>query len=72
MKIFLYALKLPQVETYVETIMSLVMVGGSILLIPRYGYTGAATMVFVARALSFGAIFSYGLIKLKNVDLEIT
>ncbi len=72
MKVFLYALKRPQVETYVETVVSFVMVGGSILLIPRYGYIGAASMVLVARALSLGAILSYGLIKLKNVDLEIT
>ncbi len=72
MKVFLYALKRPQVETYVETVVSVVMVGGSILLIPGYGYTGAASVVFVVRALSFGAIFGYGLIKLKNVDLEIT
>ena len=62
----LYALEIPQVESYIEIGMVFLLIVGGIILIPRYGCIGAAITVFVQRLLSFVIIISYGLAKLKN------
>jgi len=56
----LYAMKLPQVESYLGVAMLGVAVGGGLLLIPRYGGVGAAVVVLIQRVISFVVLAGYG------------
>jgi O-antigen/teichoic acid export membrane protein len=62
----LYALRRPQIETYIELALAPVLIGGSILLIPRYGALGVATMVLVQRTIAFAVLIGYGWIRISR------
>lgn len=57
----LYALDRPQAETGLQVVTSVVLVLGSIALIPRFGGVGAAAMVLVQRLLVFCGLMVVGL-----------
>jgi len=62
----LYAMNLPQVETYVETATIFLLIAGSVILIPMYGGKGAAIVVFAQPAITFSSLFTYGLYRLNR------
>ena len=64
----LYSMNLPRMEAYTEIFMVVLMVGGGIVLIPRYGCEGAAMTVSAQRALRFVFLLTYGLVKLNRME----
>lgn len=66
MSTMLYAMRLPEVVTRVEAVNVVVLVVGGILLIPRYGATGAAFMVLAQRVIMFAATLIYGIWRLRS------
>jgi O-antigen/teichoic acid export membrane protein len=68
MRSALYALELPRVDSYLEAAGVVLMVVGGIVLIPTYGYIGAAIMALVVRALALVGLLAYGIVKLRQLD----
>jgi O-antigen/teichoic acid export membrane protein len=64
----LYAMRLPQVETYVGLFTLVILVAGGIVLIPVYGAKGAAIMLFIQRMITFLVLLPYGLVKLRGLQ----
>lgn len=60
----LYAMELPRVDSLLEAIGVVLLVSGGLVLIPRYGYVGAAAMALAVRAFVLSGILAYGLTKL--------
>lgn len=69
-KTAMYALRVPQIETYIELAMVPVLIAGSVLLIPRYGAEGAAMMVLLQRAVTFTTLMAYGRVRLAHPPAE--
>jgi O-antigen/teichoic acid export membrane protein len=63
----LYAARLPHVETYVELGTVVILIGGSLLLIPRYGSVGAAMAVLAQRTTAGVILVVWGLVKLRRM-----
>jgi O-antigen/teichoic acid export membrane protein len=72
MRAVLYAMGRPHIETFTEIIAACLIIGGSILLIPEYGFNGAAIAVLIQRIISFIVLFGYGLRTLRQPDLEMS
>jgi len=68
MRSALYALELPRVDSYLEAAGVVLLVVGGIVLIPTYGYIGAAIMALVVRALALVGLLAYGIVKLGQLD----
>ena len=66
----LYALKHPHIETCIEMVSVCLLVTGSILLIPGYGYMGAAIMVVVQRAATLMLLIFSGVYVLNKTERE--
>lgn len=66
MRSALYAMELPHVDSYLEAAGVVLLVLGGIVLIPRYGYVGAAVMAFVVRAMVLVGLVAYGTAKLNT------
>jgi len=66
----LYALRMPQVETRIEVGTAVVLVVGSVALIPGYGVMGAAWAVLAQRVLSFVLLIAYGRARLNRACTE--
>ncbi len=63
----LYAAKLPHLETYVELATVVILIGGSLLLIPRYGSVGAAMAVLAQRTTASVILVSWGIVRLHRI-----
>ena len=68
MRSALYALELPRVDSYLEAAGVVLLVVGGIVLIPTYGYIGAAIMALVVRAIALVGLLAYGIVKLRQLD----
>jgi O-antigen/teichoic acid export membrane protein len=64
----LYAAKLPQMETYVELSTVVILIGGSLVLIPRYGPIGAAAALLVQRSVASLVLVVWGVARLKRLE----
>jgi O-antigen/teichoic acid export membrane protein len=72
MRTVLYAMGKPYIETYTEIIAACLIISGSILLIPEYGFNGAAMAVLIQRMISFAVLFGYGMALLRRQGLEVS
>ncbi len=63
----LYAAKLPHLETYVELATVVILIGGSLLLIPRYGSVGAALAVLAQRTTASVILVVWGIVSLHRM-----
>ena len=68
----LYAMRLPQIQTYVGLFTLVILVAGGIVLIPVYGAKGAAIMLAAQRMITFFVLLPYGLLKLRSLEEEAT
>jgi O-antigen/teichoic acid export membrane protein len=71
MRTALYAVKMPHIETVMELFMLVIAIAGGLIMIPLYGFVGAAIVVFIQRSVSFIAITVYGmkiLNKMQNIS----
>ncbi len=64
----LYALGAPRIEANIQLVMVVFLVGGGILLIPGYGYIGAALVVFTQRVAVFILLLIYGIKYMSTLD----
>jgi len=63
----LYAAKLPQLETTVELATVAILIGGSVILIPRYGMIGAAFALLAQRSVASVLLLVWGLARLRRL-----
>ncbi len=66
MRSALYALELSRVDSYFESAGAVLLIAGTIVVIPTYGYVGAAVAVLVARALVLCGLLAYGTVQLRR------
>jgi O-antigen/teichoic acid export membrane protein len=70
MQAALYAMRLPQVETYIEFATIFFLIAGSVLIIPRFGADGAALLILIQRMITFVALMLFGFRRLRRLETE--
>ncbi len=63
----LYALERPRVDSYLETAGVVLLIAGSIAVIPRYGYVGAALVALAVRVVVLVGLTAYGVPLLRRL-----